>query len=43
MNIARLNLNYGTLEEHSQLINTVRSLSQELKLTAGILLDLPRV
>ncbi|MBI2850930.1 MAG: pyruvate kinase [Chloroflexi bacterium] len=41
MNIARLNLNYGTLEEHSQLVKTVRSLSQELGLTAGVLLDLP--
>ena len=41
MDIARLNLNYGTLEEHSRLIRTVRSLSQELKRTAGILLDLP--
>jgi len=41
MNIARLNLNYGTLEEHGQVINTVRSLSRELKLTTGILLDLP--
>ncbi|MEK7353103.1 MAG: pyruvate kinase [Chloroflexota bacterium] len=41
MDIARLNLNYGTLEEHAQFIDTVRSLSQELKRTAGILLDLP--
>ena len=41
MDIARLNLNYGTLESHSQLIETVRSQSQELKLTKGILLDLP--
>ena len=41
MNIARLNLNYGTLKEHSQFIKIVRSVSQELKLTSGILLDLP--
>ncbi len=41
MNVARLNLAYGTLEEHSQLISEVRSLSQKLELTTGILLDLP--
>ena len=41
MNIARLNLAHGTLEEHSQLISKVRSLSQKLKLPLGVLLDLP--
>ena len=41
MNIARLNLAYGTLEEHGQLIAEVRSLSKKLKVPAGILLDLP--
>jgi pyruvate kinase len=41
MNIARLNMNYGTLEEHRQLIQTVKTLSQELNLTTGVLLDLP--
>lgn len=41
MNIARLNLNYGTLEEHSRTIASVRSLSQKLHLTAGVLPDLP--
>ena len=41
MDIVRLNLNYGTLEEHSRTIATVRSLSQEYKLTTGVLLDLP--
>jgi len=41
MDIARLNLAYGTLEEHSQLISEVRLLSQKLKLSTGILLDLP--
>ena len=41
MDIARLNLAYGTLEEHSQLISEVRLLSQKLKLPTGILLDLP--
>ncbi len=41
MNIARFNLAYGTLKEHSRLIAEVRSLSQSLKLPVGILLDLP--
>jgi len=41
MDFARLNLNYGTLWEHSQIIRTVRSLSDEMKCTAGVLLDLP--
>lgn len=41
MDIARLNLAYGTLEEHGQLISQVRLLSQKLKLSTGILLDLP--
>lgn len=39
--VARFNLAYGTLQEHSQLISKVRSLSQKLKLPVGILLDLP--
>jgi len=41
MDVARFNLAYGTLEEHSQLISEVRSLSQKLKRSTGILLDLP--
>ncbi len=41
MDIARLNLAHGTLEEHGQLISEVRLLSQKLKLPTGILLDLP--
>jgi pyruvate kinase len=41
MNLARFNLAYGTLKEHSQLISEVRSLSQSLQLPVGILLDLP--
>lgn len=41
MDVARLNLNYGTLEEHGQMIHAVRSLSKRLKLNTGILLDLP--
>jgi pyruvate kinase len=41
MDIARFNLAYSTLEEHSRFISEVRSLSQRLKLPTGILLDLP--
>jgi len=41
MNIARLNLAHGTLQEHDQLISRVRLLSQKLQLPTGILLDLP--
>ncbi len=41
MNVARLNLNYGTLEEHRRLITGIRSISQRLKMPTGILLDLP--
>lgn len=41
MDIARFNLAHGTLEEHSQRISQVRSLSQKLKLPTGILIDLP--
>jgi len=41
MDIARLNLAYGTLEEHGRLISEVRLLSQKLKRPTGILLDLP--
>ena len=41
MNLARFNLSYGTLEEHSRLISEVRLLSEKLKLPTGILLDLP--
>jgi pyruvate kinase len=41
MDIARFNLAHGTLTEHSQLIGKVRQLSKRLKLTTGILIDLP--
>ena len=41
MDIARLNLSYGTFEEHRQTIQMVRSISQKLGLSTGILLDLP--
>ncbi len=39
--VARLNLNYGTLEEHEQTISLVRRLSNEMQLRTGILLDCP--
>ena len=41
MDIARLNLSYGTIEEHSRLISEVRLLSRNLGMAAGVLLDLP--
>jgi len=41
MDIARFNLAYGTLEEHSRLISEVRLLSHKLGLPTGVLLDLP--
>jgi len=41
MDVARLNLAYGTPDEHSQLITEVRRLSQRLQLPTGILLDMP--
>ena len=41
LDIARLNLNYGTIESHTELINIVRSLSKRMNLNTGILLDLP--
>lgn len=41
MDIARLNLNYGTLDEHAHTIALVRKLSKELGLQIGILLDCP--
>ncbi len=41
MNIARFNLAHGTLDKHSQLISEVRLLSQKLKHSTGILIDLP--
>lgn len=40
-NIFRLNLAYGTLDEHAGAITLVRRLSEQLGLPAGILLDMP--
>ena len=41
MDVARLNLSYGTLEEHRQTVATVRSVSQKMELPTAILLDCP--
>ena len=41
MDIARLNLSYGTLEEHRQTVATVRAVSQKMALPTAILLDCP--
>lgn len=41
MDVARLNLNYGTPEEHVRTISLVRKLSNEMDLHTGILLDCP--
>jgi len=41
MNIARLNLAYGSQEEHENVVANVRSISERLKIPAAVLLDLP--
>ena len=41
MDIARLNLSYGTLEEHSLFIATVRELSRKRNHSTGVMLDVP--
>ncbi|MBM3157899.1 MAG: pyruvate kinase [Chloroflexi bacterium] len=41
MDVMRLNLNYGTLDEHARTISLVRRLSRELGLQTGVLLDCP--
>ena len=41
MDVARLNLSYGTLEEHRQTVAMVRSVSKKLELPTAILLDCP--
>ena len=41
MNVARLNLSHGTLDEHAARMRLIRSVSRELKTSLGILLDLP--
>jgi pyruvate kinase len=41
MNIARLNLSHGNLEEHSRFISELRDLDRSLETTTAILIDLP--
>jgi pyruvate kinase len=41
MNVARLNLSHGTLDEHARSIREVRQLNRHLESDVAILLDLP--
>ena len=41
MDVARLNLSHGTLEEHARYIETVRKISRRLGIDVAILIDLP--
>ncbi len=41
MNVARLNLSHGTVDEHASRIRSIRGVARELKTPIGILLDLP--
>ena len=41
MDVARLNLAHGTIEEHQQDIRSIRAVSQKLNRSVSILLDLP--
>ena len=41
MNIARLNLAYGSQEEHANVVTTIRKLSNKRQIPAAMLLDLP--
>lgn len=41
MDVARLNLSYGTPEEHSRIISDVRAVSQKLDIPVAVFLDLP--
>jgi pyruvate kinase len=41
MEVARLNLSYGTMEEHAQYIRTIRKLCKQLGRHVAILIDLP--
>ncbi len=40
MNVARLNFSHGSYEEHTKVINKIRSLSKKMNKPVGILLDL---
>jgi len=41
MNVARLNLSHGTLDEHAHFVKTIRNLSRRLEIEIAILIDLP--
>lgn len=41
VDVVRLNLAYGTFQEHHRVINDVRRLSNKLGIPVGVLLDLP--
>jgi pyruvate kinase len=41
MDVARLNLSHGTLEEHARYIETIRNVSQKTGTKVAILIDLP--
>lgn len=40
MNVVRLNFSHGSYEEHTEVINTIRSLSRTMNRPVGIILDL---
>jgi len=41
MNVARLNMAHGTLEDHAEAFGHVRSIAKELKQPVGIMVDVP--
>ena len=41
MDVARLNLSHGTLEEHTRYIETIRKISRRVGIDVAILIDLP--
>ncbi len=43
MNVARVNFSYGTVEEHAEVIRSIRSVSSGLGRPVAVLLDLPGI
>jgi len=41
MNVARLNLAHGTLDEHARYVQAIRNLSKSLHTNVAVLIDLP--
>jgi pyruvate kinase len=41
MDVARLNLSHGTLEEHARYVNLVRTIGQRMNRNIAVLIDLP--